>query len=162
MDRNQVIGFALIFLILVGWSILNTPTPEEIQQRIQELSDDELLAMVGDDPSQYLPEAIDFAAAEVARRGLKRDESPTPEGHSTTTGEALLQSAKVGAKAVAEALRPGAYHAAGKKITCTHCGNNRFTEQAVLLSTRGLTFFQLDWLNRGATALICSECGLVP
>lgn len=32
MDRNQVIGFALIFLILVGWSILNTPTPEEIQQ----------------------------------------------------------------------------------------------------------------------------------
>ena len=32
MDRNQVIGFVLIFLILVFWSILNQPTPEEIQQ----------------------------------------------------------------------------------------------------------------------------------
>ena len=27
-------------------------TPEELQQRIQELSDDELLVMVNDDPSQ--------------------------------------------------------------------------------------------------------------
>ena len=32
MDRNQVIGFVLIFVILVVWSIINTPTPEEIEQ----------------------------------------------------------------------------------------------------------------------------------
>ncbi len=32
MDRNQVIGFVLIFLILVVWSIINQPTAEEIEQ----------------------------------------------------------------------------------------------------------------------------------
>ncbi|MEL6123506.1 MAG: membrane protein insertase YidC [Bacteroidota bacterium] len=31
MERNQIIGFVLIFLILVGWSIINQPTQEEIQ-----------------------------------------------------------------------------------------------------------------------------------
>ena len=136
-------------------------TPEEIQQRIQELSDDELLAMAGDDPSQYLLEAITFAAAEVARRGLKAGEPPTAIEDSSPTGEAFVKSAKAGAKAVAEALRPGVYYVAGKKISCAHCGKKSFTEQTVLLSTRGLTFFKLDWLNRGATALTCYECGLI-
>ena len=32
MDRNQVTGFILIFLILVVWSVINQPTEEEIQQ----------------------------------------------------------------------------------------------------------------------------------
>lgn len=31
MERNQIIGFGLIFLILLGWSIMNQPTPEEIE-----------------------------------------------------------------------------------------------------------------------------------
>lgn len=31
MERNQLIGFGLIFLILLGWSYMNSPTPEEIQ-----------------------------------------------------------------------------------------------------------------------------------
>ena len=29
------------------------------------------------------------------------------------------------------------------------------------VAKRGLTFFKLDWLNKGATALTCSECGLI-
>ena len=32
MERNQVIGFALIFLILIGWSYFTQPSPEEIAQ----------------------------------------------------------------------------------------------------------------------------------
>ena len=32
MDRNQVTGFILIFLILVVWSIINQPSEEEIQR----------------------------------------------------------------------------------------------------------------------------------
>ncbi len=31
MERNQLIGFGLIFLILLVWSIINQPTPEEIE-----------------------------------------------------------------------------------------------------------------------------------
>lgn len=31
MERNQIIGFALIFLILIGWSYFTQPTPEEIE-----------------------------------------------------------------------------------------------------------------------------------
>lgn len=134
-------------------------TPEEIQRRIEELSDDELQVMVRDDPSHYLPEALSLARAEVARRGLASEE-PSAEGPQTIA-DALVQSARVGARAVAEAFRPGIYRAAGEKIACRHCANDRFTEQAVLLNTRGLTFFKLDWLNKGATALICSECGLI-
>ena len=127
-------------------------TSEEIQRRIQELSDDELLAMVNDYPSQYVPEVLSFAADEVAKRGLT--------GASFVTG-ALIQPTKAGAKAVAEALRPSIYGAAGEKVVCPHCGNERFSEQAVLLNTQCFTFFRLDWLNRNATALICSKCGLI-
>jgi predicted nucleic-acid-binding Zn-ribbon protein len=134
-------------------------TPEELQKRIQELSDDELLVMVNDDPSQYVPEAISFATAEVARRGLTGDDSPAKDPQ--TMADSLVRSAKVGAKAVGEAMRPGIYHAAGQKAACPHCGNDHFSEQSVLLNTRGLTFFKLDWLNKGATALICSECGFI-
>jgi len=36
MEKNQIIGFGLIFLILVGWSILNKPTEEEIQKAKEE------------------------------------------------------------------------------------------------------------------------------
>lgn len=31
MDRNQLIGFVLIFFILIGWSIMTAPTQEEIE-----------------------------------------------------------------------------------------------------------------------------------
>jgi len=75
--------------------------------------------------------------------------------------DALGQSAKVGAKAVAEAMRSGIYQARAGKVACPHCGNDQCSAQAVLLNTRGLTFFKLDWLNNKASALICSECGLI-
>lgn len=33
MDRNTVIGLSLIFLLMMAWSYLTMPTPEELQQR---------------------------------------------------------------------------------------------------------------------------------
>lgn len=48
-----------------------------------------------------------------------------------------------------------------KPITCVHCGHDRFEEGRALLNTRGLSFFDLDWLNRGATTLTCTACGYV-
>lgn len=54
--------------------------------------------------------------------------------------------------------RPLHFAAAGKQIACPHCGGTEFFSQTILLNTRGATFFNLDWLNRGATALTCRAC----
>ncbi|RPI27542.1 MAG: DNA-binding protein [Acidobacteria bacterium] len=48
-----------------------------------------------------------------------------------------------------------------RALRCPHCGNTTFETQSVLLNTRGLTFFNLDWLNRSATAYCCRNCGLI-
>lgn len=53
------------------------------------------------------------------------------------------------------------YTAAGKQIQCSHCDHGEFECQKVLMNTRGVTFFNLDWLNRAATALTCTKCGRV-
>lgn len=49
--------------------------------------------------------------------------------------------------------------AAGLQITCLHCKNERFLKGSALLNTRGLTFFDLDWLNDSAITLTCTQCG---
>jgi hypothetical protein len=51
--------------------------------------------------------------------------------------------------------------AADLQINCLHCNHDRFHRGNALLNTRGLTFFDLDWLNRGATTLVCNQCGFV-
>ena len=48
---------------------------------------------------------------------------------------------------------------AGLQVVCTHCKHERFEEGKALLNTRGMTFFNLDWLNDEATILICKRCG---
>lgn len=57
---------------------------------------------------------------------------------------------------------PGArYAAAGKPVTCPHCHRDTFHKGSALLNTAGLTFLDLDWLNRSATTLACARCGLI-
>ncbi|MFZ5496113.1 MAG: DNA-binding protein [Verrucomicrobiota bacterium] len=51
------------------------------------------------------------------------------------------------------------YIAAGKPVQCPHCGHALFDTRKILLNTRGATFFNFDWLNRGATVLTCGKCG---
>ncbi|TDB36805.1 MAG: DNA-binding protein [Actinobacteria bacterium] len=50
------------------------------------------------------------------------------------------------------------YSVAGKGVVCSHCGGNEFDAGAALLNTRGMTFLNLDWANRNATLLICTNC----
>ena len=50
---------------------------------------------------------------------------------------------------------------AGLQITCLHCQHERFELSKALLNTRGLTFFDLDWLNADANTLICKRCGFI-
>ncbi len=50
---------------------------------------------------------------------------------------------------------------AGIKLTCKHCGNTRFVYRDALLNTKGLTFFDLDWLNKSADVFVCARCGFL-
>ena len=56
---------------------------------------------------------------------------------------------------------PQAFVAGGRKITCPHCSNDRFTRRAAMLNTRLATFFELDWVNRSSIALVCSNCSMI-
>jgi uncharacterized protein len=50
------------------------------------------------------------------------------------------------------------FSVAGKQVVCSHCGGSEFASQEILMNTRGATFMKLDFLNRAATALACSNC----
>lgn len=49
----------------------------------------------------------------------------------------------------------------GVQVSCVHCKHDCFQKGSALLNTRGLTFFDLDWLNESATTLICAKCGYI-
>jgi hypothetical protein len=46
------------------------------------------------------------------------------------------------------------YSVAGKRVKCSHCGNETLGRGSALLNTRALTFFNLDWANRAANLLV--------
>ena len=47
----------------------------------------------------------------------------------------------------------------GLTLKCQHCGHDLFSHRRILLNTRGMTFFGLDWLNADADIYVCAECG---
>lgn len=51
------------------------------------------------------------------------------------------------------------YEVAGKPVTCSHCGQTRFERGQAQLNTAGLSFLDLDWLNKSATIFKCTNCG---
>ena len=55
----------------------------------------------------------------------------------------------------------GRYSAGGQEIACPHCGQQSFEEGSAQLNTAGLTFLNLDWLNKSATILICTNCSRI-
>jgi uncharacterized protein len=136
---------------------------DPIRSRVARLSDDELVKMILDEPDQYRPDALAVAKAEAAKRNLSLEDVPRPlEGEETASlASALLGSLKVGARKAVASEEPSTYQAGGLAVSCTHCKNNQFYLHKVLLNTRGLTFFKLDWLNRGATVLVCANCGMI-
>ena len=55
--------------------------------------------------------------------------------------------------------RPMKFTAGDKKIKCPHCGcEDFFILNEVLLNTPGMTFMGLDWANKKADVLVCSNC----
>ena len=49
----------------------------------------------------------------------------------------------------------------GKAIRCPMCGHELFWARKVLLNSRGMTFFGLDWANKESRAMVCDDCGHV-
>jgi hypothetical protein len=59
------------------------------------------------------------------------------------------------------AMGPGRFIAGGSTVSCTHCKQNEFEKREAQLNTAGMTFLDLDWMNRSGTALVCTNCGLI-
>ncbi len=57
-----------------------------------------------------------------------------------------------------EDTAPHSFQNMGKVINCPHCNNNRFVQKLILLNTPGMTFFSLDWANKTAATLTCTQC----
>nr|WP_106779376.1 hypothetical protein [Lysinibacillus timonensis] len=53
------------------------------------------------------------------------------------------------------------YKANEIEVSCVHCKHNKFEQSKALLNTRGLTFFDIEWLNDSATTLLCKRCGFI-
>lgn len=49
----------------------------------------------------------------------------------------------------------------GKKLECPVCAGKKFWSRETLMNTAGMSFFNLDWANKGATNYICNSCGYV-
>lgn len=62
MDKNTLIGFALIFVLLIVWQQFNTPTPEELERQQQIRDSIELVEQQGDaqiaEPEETAPKSI--------------------------------------------------------------------------------------------------------
>ena len=48
--------------------------------------------------------------------------------------------------------------AAERPVRCPQCGGDRFDTREALLNSTALTAIGLDWLDRSATAMICTQC----
>ncbi|MBN2746765.1 MAG: hypothetical protein JXR34_08555, partial [Bacteroidales bacterium] len=48
MNRNSIIGFALIFLILIGYSYFMRPSPEEIEKQRKEIAQQDSISRVNE------------------------------------------------------------------------------------------------------------------
>ncbi|WP_206056777.1 hypothetical protein [Nocardioides sp. GY 10113] len=46
-------------------------------------------------------------------------------------------------------------------LACLVCGGSSFSQRPIKLNTAGMSFFDLDWLNKSADGAICERCGYV-
>ena len=46
-------------------------------------------------------------------------------------------------------------------LSCQVCRGLMFAGREIKMTTTGMTFFDLDWLNRSAEGVICIRCGFV-
>ncbi len=71
----------------------------------------------------------------------------------------LFSAIKRGFRAASNSQGPQAFQVAEKQVICNHCNNSLFYQSNALMNTAGLTFMNLDWANKSANVLTCSNCG---
>lgn len=49
----------------------------------------------------------------------------------------------------------------GYPLVCPHCQGRSFQHKRIMLNTKGMTFFELDWLNKDADTFACTGCGRI-
>lgn len=73
----------------------------------------------------------------------------------------FFNAVKAGVRGAMSTTGPGRFVAGGIPVACTHCRGEEFEQREAQLNTAGMTFLNLDWMNRTGTALICTRCGLI-
>jgi len=57
-----------------------------------------------------------------------------------------------------KAPTPSVWKANGHPVKCPTCGCSQLVESKAQLNTAALSFLDLDFLNKTATLLICTDC----
>ncbi len=68
---------------------------------------------------------------------------------------------KLFAKNMKAGKAPARYAVNGLPVTCNHCSSDLFEHGEAQLNTALLSFLDLDFANRSANILICTQCGYV-
>lgn len=56
---------------------------------------------------------------------------------------------------------PDKFTIKGREIVCTQCKNDQFVKSYAQLNTAGMTLLGLDFANKSAVTLTCTECGQI-
>jgi hypothetical protein len=125
------------------------PNLKELKERIAKMSDEELLQMVGEDFEDYREEALQFAEAELAARGIQLED----QEKDVPTGFPRPEAPFVPPRRDHHPVSPLA-------MVCNICG--AAMRSGYLQSKEEVTVFFTDRSEeRFLEVLACSRCGQV-
>ena len=73
----------------------------------------------------------------------------------------FISALKRGVQAATDSFGPSQFSLKGKTVSCPHCEHQEFEQGSAQLNTAGMTLLNVDWANKSATILICTNCGQV-
>jgi hypothetical protein len=111
-----------------------------MHERIRQMSDEELIRMVGDEADQYRDDVLQYAEAELVARGVELEEEDEPNQQA---------SAIIGSRKLDESL-----------LTCAVC-HSRMRAGALFAQKEITILFNDNNEERFVEVLACSKCGQV-
>ena len=109
-----------------------------MQERIRQMSDDELIRMVCDEADQYREDVLQYAEAELAARGIELEDEPNQQADELIAGRKLDESL----------------------LTCPGC-RSRMRAGALFAQKEVTILFNDNNEERFVEVLACSNCGQV-
>ena len=111
-----------------------------MRERIRQMSDEELIRMVCDDADQYREDALQYAEAELAARGIELEEEDEPNQQAGDF---------IGGRKLDESL-----------LTCAVC-RGRMRAGSLFAQKEVTVLFDDNSEERFVEVLACSNCGQV-